>query len=180
MIRTLRAFFLERALREKLLLLAFIGIAALWWGSAFAKRGAQFWREQRSTTAKLQEQHMWITNREVVEQRAQQTAAQLDPTRTLNANQLAAAVQQLAQEAGLRNSYRSGSTNTQTSGQFSIHSLDLTIQGADWEKQLTPFYVALQKRAPYIAIEQFTLQSAANNPAQLTLNLRVVSVEINR
>lgn len=180
MIQTLRASFLGRAMREKLLLLAFIGIAVLWWGSAFTKRGAQFWREQRTTTAKLKDQQTWISNRALVEKRAAETAAQLDPTKTLNGSQLAAAVQLMAQETGLRNNYRSGGTEVQTSGQFTIHSLILTIQGADWEKQVRPFYLALQKRAPYIAIEQFTLQAAALNPSQLTLTIKVVSVEINR
>lgn len=180
MIQTFRAFFLGRALREKLLLLTFIGIAVLWWGSACMKRGTQFWREQRTTTEKLKFQDGVIHNRAGVELRAQQTAAQLDPTKTLDANQLAAAVQQLAQEAGLRNTYQGSSPTTQVSGQFSIHSLGATIRGADWVTQVKPFYVALQKRAPYIAIEQLTLQAAAQNPAQLTLDLKVVSVEINR
>jgi hypothetical protein len=180
MIRTLRAGFLGRALREKLLLLAFIAIGLLWWGSAFAQRASEFNREQRTTTSRLNEQEMWIKNREFIEENAQQTAARLDPTRTLNANQLAAAIAQLANEAGLGANASSGGLNTQIIGQFAMHSLIYTIRNVDWEKSLRTFYVGLQQRAPYIAIEQFAVVAAPNNPAQLTVQMRVVSFEIVR
>ncbi len=178
MIRTLRAWFLGRALREKLLLLTFIGIGLLWWGTAFARRAAQFNREQRMTTSRLNEQEMWIQNRGFIEENAQKTAARLDPAKTLNANQLAAAIAQLSSEAGLGANASSGGLNTQVIGQFAMHSLVYTIRNVDWEKSLRRFYVGLQQRAPYIAIEQFAVQAAPNNPSQLTVQMRVVSFEI--
>lgn len=179
MIRSLRIFFLTRALREKLLLLAFIAIGLLWWLSAWSKRAAGFWNEQQRTTARLNEQSMWINNRETIESRAQKTAARLDPQHTLNANQLVAAVNQMARDAGLTNNARSGSPVTTPGGQFLVHSLDYTISGAEWGA-LTKFYEALQTRAPYIAIDRFILASQTGNPSQLTVQLRVVSVEIVR
>lgn len=180
MILNLRAMFLGRALREKLLLLAFLAIGLLWWGSALARRAAQFNREQRSTTSRLNEQQMWIDNRAFIEANARETAARLDPTRTLNANQLAAAIAQLANEAGLGANASSGGLNTQIIGQFAMHSLVYTIRNVDWEKSLQKFYIGLQQRAPYIVIEQFAVVAAPNNPAQLTVQMRVVSFEIVR
>lgn len=179
MIRSLRAYFLSRALREKLLLVAFVAILVGWWASAFSTRAGVFWRQQRATTAELKVQEEWIKNRTRIEELAQETAGRLDPTRTLNANQLATTIQQLASEAGLRNASTDGAAVTRRSGQFAIHQVRYTIRNADWEA-LTKFYQSLQQRAPYIGVEQFTLQSAANNPAQLTLALRVASVEIER
>jgi hypothetical protein len=179
MIRSLRLYFLGRALREKLLLLVFIGIGLLWWSSAYAKRGAQFWREQRLTTSRLNEQAMWINNRGLIETRAQETAAQFDRAKTLNANQLAAVVDQMASQAGLRDKAASRGLNTTTSGQFAIHALDYQISGAEWDR-VKSFYQALQGRAPYIAIDTFRLNAQTNNPTQLVLLLRVISVEIVR
>jgi hypothetical protein len=54
--------------------------------------------------------------------------------------------------------------------QFSVRRAEL---GA-----LLKFYDELGKRAPYITIEQLTLQADRANPALLNASLRVASVEI--
>jgi DNA gyrase inhibitor GyrI len=177
MILSLRAYFLGRALREKLLLLAFIGMGALWWLSAFSGRSGKFWGEQRATTTRLTEQAQWIKNKTSIEQTAAKTAGRLDPAKTLNGNQLVTTVAQLANEAGLRQTSTNGNAVTTASGQFALHSVEYTIRNLEWDS-LGKFYEALLQRSPYIAVERFVLNSAPNNPAQLTLVLRVVSVEI--
>ncbi|MBI5693197.1 MAG: hypothetical protein HZC55_24230 [Verrucomicrobia bacterium] len=178
MLRAVRHAFLTRALREKFLLLAFIGVGALWWFSAFATRAGGFWREQRSTSARLAVQNQWIKNRAVIEQSARKTADRLDPARTLNGNQLVTTVDQLAKEAGLRNGV-GGTPTTEKSGQFTVHTAEYNINNVGWE-QLLKFYRTLGERSPYISIERFVLTSAANNPSLLTLQLKVVSVEITQ
>ena len=84
-------------------------------------------------------------------------------------------VDQLAKEAGLRNGVGLTPT-TQKSGQFAVHTAEYNITNAGWD-QLRAFYDALQKRSPYISIDRFIL-SSGTNPAVLTLNLKIVSVEI--
>ena len=167
--RAIRHFFLTRALREKLLLLAFLAVGVLWWLSAFGGHAGTFLREARTTTARLATQDLWIRNRPAIE------AAALDPAKTLNGNQLVTTVDQLAKEAGLRNGVGLTPT-TQKSGQFAVHTAEYNITNAGWD-QLRAFYDALQKRSPYISIERFIL-SSGTNPAVLTLNLKIVSVEI--
>jgi hypothetical protein len=179
MISALRAFFLSRALREKLLLVAFVGIGLSWWGSAFSKRLGRFWVEQRTTTARLSEQAEWIKNKASIEKTAAQTAQRLDPSRTLNGNQLATTIATLANDAGLKNATTAGNSQTARSGQFALHSVSYTIRNADWAA-LSTFYKAVQQRTPYIAVEQFILSAPANNEAQLVLGLKVASVEIVR
>ncbi len=174
--RALRHFFLTRALREKLLLVAFIAIGALWWLSAIGTRAGNFWREQHRTSLRLKEQEQWIKNRTRIEETAQKTAQRLDPTKTLNGNQLVTTVAQLASDAGLKNTV-SGTPTTERSGQFAVHTAEYNINQAEWEP-LKAFYEALQQRTPYIAVERFMLSSAPNAPARLTLSLKVVSVEI--
>jgi len=179
MIRSARAYFLSRALREKLLLVVFIAIAALWWGSSFSSRASAFWLAQRTTLVRLKEQAEWIKNQTVIEETAKKTASRLDPTKTLNGNQLVTTVSQLAADAGLKNIQTSGSVVTTTSGQFAVHSQEFVVRNVEWET-LSKFYETLQRRSPYISLERFTLLSASNNAAQLTLNLKVTSVEITR
>ena len=179
MIRSLRAYFLSRALREKLLLVAFIAIGLIWWLSAYSNRAGGFWREYRAGSLRLTEQNEWIRNRTKIEQDMHTAAGKLDSTKTLNANKLATTLQQLANEAGLKDARLSGTPSTARSGQFAIHTATYTIRAAEWEN-LVKFYYAVQAYAPYIAVDQFNLTAAANNPAQLTLSLKAESVEIVR
>lgn len=176
MMRALRHYFLTRALREKLLLVAFIAIGALWWLSAFGTRAGTLWRDQHRTTLRLAEQAQWIKNRTKIEETAQKTAQRLDPAKTLNGNQLVTTVAQIASEAGLKNTV-SGTPTTERSGQFAVHTAEYNINQAEWDP-LKTFYEALQQRSPYISVERFMLSAAANAPAKLTLSLKVVSVEI--
>lgn len=176
MIRVLRSYFLSRLLREKILLIAFIALGMLWWLSAFGGRAAGFWREQRTTTLALEEQQQWIENRVMIEEAAQTAAAQLKPELTYNETRLFAEVARLASEAGLRN-WSNSSQAPVSIGQFSVHTLNFTVNNTAWE-QVMAFYALLQQRAPYIGIDQFILAASRANPAQLSLQLRVSSVEI--
>jgi hypothetical protein len=178
MIRRARAFFLSRALREKLLLVAFVAIGMAWWASAYATRFGAFWREQRLTTVNLAVQTEWIKNKDRIEDTAKKTVSSLDPTKTLNGNQLVTEVLQLGKEAGLKSIQTFGGTENSTTGQFAVHSQDYQVRDAEWE-ELKSFYKALQRRSPYLAIERFILESPNNSPRHL-LRLRVTSVEIVR
>ena len=179
MIRTLRAYFLTRLLREKVLLLSFILIGTVWWISAFSTRAQAFWQQQRRTTIDLREQQLYLDRRVQIEADADKAASRLDPRQTLDGIRLASAVSQAAHDAGLRNNYGSNPLPPQTNGQFTVHSIQFQVNNADYET-LEKFYLNLHKRAPYIGIEQFALRSNANDPSKLTLVLRVSSVEIPR
>src|SRR5476651_2086988 len=85
MIRTLRSFFLARFFREKVLLTGFAVLAAAIWLSSIAGRTNRFMREIRTTTASLNEQALWISNKGKIEAQAQAAAGRLDAARTLDA-----------------------------------------------------------------------------------------------
>lgn len=179
MIRPIRIFFLTRALREKLLLLAFVAIGVLWWGSSFTSRFGAFWRQQRTMTSQLKLNAEWIKNKPMIEEAAKKAASSLVPEKTLNANQLLTTVNQLAAEAGLKNITSGGTQPSSVSGQFAVHSQEFIIRNLEWEP-LGRFYEALQRRSPYLSIERFTLRSVGSNTTQLELSLKVASVEITR
>lgn len=178
MIRTLRALFLGRLLREKLLLVVFALLGVLMWLSGYGKRVGSFWREQRSTGVNLVEQQRWLNNKKVIEESAKKAADRLDAARTLDGTRLLAAVAALATEANLKNTVSGAQTN-QSNGQFSVHTLTYTVNRADWDS-LKKFYLALSARSPYIGIERFTLGADRTDPNMLTLQLVVSSVEIAR
>jgi hypothetical protein len=177
MIRTLRAFFLARFVREKLLLTGFAVLAAAIWLSSLVGRTGRFLREVRVTTSSLNEQALWISNKAKIEAQAQAAASQLDPARTLDATRLLAEVGAIASDAGLKNS-TSGEPQDQSNGQFSVHTLRFSVTRADWDS-IKNFYLGLQKRSPYIGIEQFSLQADRANAALLNASIRISSVEIS-
>jgi hypothetical protein len=177
MIRALRAFFLARFVREKLLLTGFVVLAAAIWLSSLAGRTTRFVREVRATTSSLNEQQLWFSNRSKIEAQAQAAAAQLDAARTLDATRLLAEVAAIADEAGIKNP-TTGESQDQSNGQFSVHTLRFNVTRTDWDS-IKAFYLGLQKRSPYIGIEQFRLQVDRANAALLNASIRISSVEIS-
>jgi hypothetical protein len=176
MIRTLRAFFLSRVLREKLLLVGFLGVAVVMWASAFSSRVGHFWRVQRATTAELKDQDFWLSRRAQIEAATHAAAAQMDPAKTLDPTLLSVEVRRIANDAGVKfNS--SNVTPGPNVGQFSINTLRLNITNTEWHA-LAVFYQHLQERAPYLAITEIALQPVRSNPAQVTASLTVASFEI--
>ena len=80
----------------------------------------------------------------------------------------------IARDAGLNPGL--GEQRDVLGDQFSVHSLQVTVNRVDWES-LKKFYLNLQARSPYISIEQFALNAPpAGSP--LTAVLRVSSVEV--
>jgi hypothetical protein len=178
MIQTLRALFLARLLREKILLVALALVAAALWLSNLAGRTAVFVAEERHTTASLADQAKWLAKRNSVEKVAQAAAGAFKPEQTLDSTRLLAAIQDLAASSGLHNSYTAQPEDAST-GQFSVHTLQFTVNKADYTSLLA-FYQALQKRAPYIGIEQFSVIADKANPNSLTAAMKISSVEIAR
>lgn len=168
MIRSLRAFFLSRLFREKLLLVVFAGLGVVLWFFSFNKRFVRFWAEQRQTSSSLADQQRWLDSRDAVQQAAQKAADLLVPSKTYNSTGLLEMVQRLASEAGLV-AAQSNPQPTTSSAQFSIHTLEFTARQADWPP-LKKFYESLLAKAPYISIEKFTL-TLANGKHSLVLTV---------
>lgn len=172
----MKTFFFTRLLREKVLLVAFTAIAAAIWLSAWSDRLARFWREQRHTTVELRDQQLWLANRQRIEEEARKTIEHLDPARTFDAARLVGELGTIANAAGLTNT-SSESPRTDQASDFAVNSVQFSVRRAELGA-LLKFYDELGKRAPYITIEQLTLQADRANPALLNASLRVASVEI--
>lgn len=179
MIRTFRAFFLSRVLREKLLLVGFLGVAVIMWASSFSSRVGQFWRAQHNTTVTLKDQDAWLARSSQIDEATKKAASRMDPAKTLDPTNLAVVVRDLASQAGLKNIVTGVPRVDIASGQFSINRLPLTINNADWSA-FSKFYQQLQERAPYVAITELAMTPVRANPAQVIVRMTVASFEIRR
>jgi len=68
---------------------------------------------------------------------------------------------------------------TERTSQFAVNTVQFAIRNADLGSILS-FYDEIDRRAPYLGIEQFSLTVSPGNPALLNVMLRVSSVEIVR
>jgi hypothetical protein len=172
----MKAFFLSRLLREKVLLVALVVAAAAMWLSGAGKRAGKLWRETRITTIDLKAQELVLGQKDAIEARSRATFKRLDPAGTYDPVRLQSEINTIANEAGLGSKTNISGQPTERASQFAVHSVNVTINNADY-LALTKFYVALQKRAPYIGIEQFDIGSNAVGSAVLRQRLRVSSFD---
>ena len=175
--RALKAYFLSRLLREKLLLVIFIGLGAVMWLSNFSHRLSAATRGLHRAGAELTEQKQWIDNKKPIETAALQAVKNLDPAKTLDDTRLVGDLSALARENNLK--FTNDTPRTERSGEFAIHTVQVTVPRADWDS-LTKYYLALLKRSPYIGLEQLSLAADRANPQLVNASLRVSSVEIVR
>ncbi|HEY5227918.1 MAG TPA: hypothetical protein VIJ19_05220 [Opitutaceae bacterium] len=178
MIATLKAFYLGRHLREKILLAGWFVVVAAVWLSSFFGRSMHFYRGVVQTNFILKDQGHWLANRAAIESQAQEAAGKLDAVRTLDGTRLLAEVTAIATDSGLKYT-TSGESKDSPIGQFSVHTLQYNVSKVDWGT-LKQFYLSLSKRSPYIGIEQYSMQVDRANPALLSANFQISSVEIQK
>ncbi|PTX91645.1 hypothetical protein [Opitutus sp. ER46] len=175
MIRSLRAFFLSRELREKLMLIVLLGVAVAMWATAYASRAGRFMRQVNTTTATLKTQDSWLNRRVEIEAATKAATAQMDPAKTLDATALSVLVNQLANDSGVRPN--ASSPTTTSIGQFSMHKQQLVFNNLEW-RAFTSFYLKLQERAPYVTITSLSLKGMGGNSALIGGSLEVASFEM--
>jgi len=178
--KRIRTFFLQRQLREKILLGAFVGVAAAIWLSNLSDRILMRAREVRLTTAELKVQKNWLVKTVEIEAAAKSALESWDPKSTFNAVRLNAEVSSIAGGVGIKKNYTIDTVPSQRSSEFaSFHSVRLTARDADFEA-LKAFYFELLKRSPYIGLEQFVLSANRTNATLVNANFLVTSVELTR
>jgi len=173
----MKRFFLGRALREKVLLLAFAVLAFALWGSSVAKRVSARLGEWKSARAEYATQQIWINNAPAIASRAEAATHSLERAQTLNATRLVGELSNLAAQAGLTADI--GSQRTERTDQFAFNTVQVNFRRSELAPLLR-FYSALAQRAPYMSVEQFSLATDRANPGALNVSLRVVSVELAR
>jgi len=175
----MKSFFFSRLLREKLLITALLGLAAAVWFSHVSRSGRLFLADWRANTTVLKTQQQWIDNSAQIQVAATKAVDHLDPSRTFNGSRLLGELTSIADQVGVRSNTSGENLSPQTTGQFSVNTVKFSVRNVDLPAILN-FHAELEKRAPYIGLEQFSLVANPSNPTLLSATLNVSSVEINR
>jgi len=175
----MKAFFLTRLFREKVLLTALLALGAVLWLSSVARRGHALWLQWRATSTLLATQQQWLDNRGDIETAAAKAIAHLDPGHTFSSTRLLGELSTIADQVGVRGNTASEILGTERTSQFAVNTIQFSLRNIDWDS-LKRFYLELSQRTPYIGLEQFSLAVAPGNASQLNVMLRVSSVEIER
>jgi hypothetical protein len=175
----MKAFFFSRHLREKILIIVLLAMLAASWLARGAGRGRALWREWRATSAVLATQQQWLDNHRDIEAAAAQAVGRLDPARTFSSTRLLGELSTIADQVGVRTNTSSEILGTERTNEFAVNTVQFAIRNADLAAILT-FYDEIDKRAPYLGVEQFSLSVNPGNQTLLNVMLRVSSVEIAR
>lgn len=173
----MKAIFLRRSPRERLLILVFLLSAAIVWLIAAGNRVQSKWREGRVVSADLAGQNLWLDRKAAIEQRALKAAASLDAARTLDATRLVGEVSAIASGLGL--AVAVDPPRTERTGQFAYHTVQVTFRRANLAA-LVQYYRELDRRAPYLALEKCMLGASRSNPAEIDAVFSIFSVEADR
>ncbi|MEO5960096.1 MAG: hypothetical protein ABIZ49_00985, partial [Opitutaceae bacterium] len=145
-------------------------------------RTGVFWRTVSRTTVQLEDQEDWLGKRAAVDAATQKAAADLDAAQTLDSTRLVEAMKRLAADAGIPYRGEPGLARS-ANDKFSFNTLTVNSSLNDpnaqknWDAVLK-FYTSLEKKSPYIVMDQFVVQATQRNPAQLTLIVKVSALQI--
>jgi hypothetical protein len=173
----MKTFFLSRHLREKVLLTALLALVAATWLISLGRRARTFGHDWRATSTVLVTQQQWLDNRAAIEAAAAKAVAHLDPSRAFSSPRLLGELSTIADRVGVRNNTSSEILGTERTNQFAVNTVQFAIRNAELPAVLS-FCDELDKRSPYIGLEQFSVSVNPANPAFLNVMLRVSSVEM--
>jgi hypothetical protein len=80
----MKAFFLSRQFREKILLVGLILMLAVTWFSSVSRRTVRWWNEFRVTSGLLAGQHDMLAQADRVEAEAKAAIQNLEPSKTID------------------------------------------------------------------------------------------------
>lgn len=172
-----KIWFFSRLFREKLLVLGFVLMGAVIWLSSAAENLKANLRGFRSAESDLATQAVWLENRPAIDAAAAAAVRNLDPSKTYDSTFLVAEIMRIASQAGL--AVNTEPPRTQKSPQFSVHTVQVTTRRAELVALLR-FYQEMASKAPYLGLEQVSLQGDRSTPGLVNATLQVASVELVR
>ncbi|MBL9195027.1 MAG: hypothetical protein JNJ82_21905 [Opitutaceae bacterium] len=177
--KRLRDYYLSRLLREKVLLLALLAIAAAIWSSSLLRRLQVATQTHVQVGTDLAVQDQWLAQQERIEALAKTAIEHLDPAKSLDSVRLTAEVSDMASAAGITANRQIDSTRTERTPEFAVHSIEFRARRANYA-DLQKFYFKIVERAPYVGLEQFSLSTVPSRPSEIEAVFRITSVEIAR
>jgi hypothetical protein len=171
----MKALFLSRPAREKILLVLLVLTAlVIWAGHLLGKYAA--WSDAMSKAGnEAQIQKAWLAQAPAIEARQQKAVANLDAAHTYDGVRLQAEVSTMAANAGLGNATVSPARTTGTQ-QLSIHTVGVQLRNIGMDGLVT-FYRDISGRSPYIGLDRCRIEASRSSPKQLTVSLELSAVQ---
>ncbi|BET65386.1 hypothetical protein ASA1KI_03040 [Opitutales bacterium ASA1] len=177
-IQKLRAGFLARARREKILTVLFLVVLVLIWASTYLTRYKAFSLALAAERATAGAQAQWLDDQESIEGDYAAAITRLSDAALPTRSEVQAQIDALLSKHAIAR-YRIDPPQTQTSDRLVFHTFSVSMERAEYS-QLQAFQNELAATLPTVNLEQITLQSERSNPAQLNTRLRLVAVELNK
>lgn len=170
-----RAWFLARTVRERVIVLLFVGaIVAIWGSSLLGRLGGSF-HSFSDTGSKLKMQELMLAQRPVVDAELSKLLQRMEPTHTLSATRLNAELAGIG--ARLQLNPEIPPARTEQVDRFLSHATEVLIRRASYEK-LVEFASEISGRSPYLNLEQIQIIADRSNPALLDARFRITAVEL--
>lgn len=169
----MRKYYFKLAVRERVLFLCFLSLVAVLWSWGGTARAHRLLQRLGSYRTEVATQELWLGKRAQIDALSRQAAQHLQPELTMDSTKLFSEVNRLAQ--GL--SYDVGGQRTEQSGRIAIHLVQLNLRKVDMAALLR-FYAELQKRAPYLGIEQCEFVSDRSEAGRLNASFRIYAIQV--
>jgi hypothetical protein len=178
--KALKAYFLSLQARERILITVFLVLGAAIALTFFSRRASVFWRAERAKLASIRQNDAVIAKREAVDKRALAASSKLVPGESLTQLQLSTRVNTYATSAGIRNPAVQGlPDDAVANANLGIHKVRLTASNVAWTN-LRDFYVEIQKRRPYISIDDMNVSVADQRTGMHNVTMTLSSIEVKQ
>jgi len=178
MMHRLKSIYLKKTtLREKVLLfLVLICLAIIWLMFAVDRTKTQISRHARSSQG-LKQQDQWLKERGYFETQLNEAMQMLDASKTYSSSELVSRIDALMHEGGVER-YSINPPQSETAGQFTVHTIRLNVQRIDLES-LIRFSDVVESLGPYINLERLEVYADRNDPSLHNANFYLSSMEMN-
>lgn len=173
-----KAFASRLNTREKILALLVLWVVLLIWLD-FSWRGFKDIQSKwEASSSAIAMQDNVLAEKDKVAAQAQLAREQLDPARTFNANGLSVLVQRLAEQAGFPRNYTTTTARTRQHGNMLLHTITLKVNNASME-QLIRFDSLFNQKAPYITLNEITIQPSRSDPFLNNVDYDITAFEFS-
>lgn len=163
-------------MRERIILLLVITVAAILWLSSLSGRMQVLRGEFVTTSATLDAQQEILELRPLVDSQLAELLNRLEPGRTLSASRLNAELANIG--ASLRLNPEIPPARTEQVDRFLNHATEVLIRRTSYEN-LMRFADEIAGRSPYLNLEQIQIVADRSNPALLDARFRISAVELH-
>lgn len=177
-VEKLRAGFLLRSRREKMLTTLFLGALAAIWLFFLVGQIRTFRPELATVRANRREQSNWLENKTVIQQRYDEAFRTLSSVETtVSGKDASAKVEEIARHYGY--AYRMDPAQPVRREKLTFYPINVSVSKAEFGK-LAAMFREITAALPTVNLDEVTIASPDRNGASLEAKFKFVAIEINR